>query len=330
MTARAVLTATSPNRPGATIGGALRPAVPADAAAIHALIARYQAAGRLLPRPEDEIARHADRFLVITDGAAVVGCAELAPLSAAVAEVRSLVVDEQARGLGFGRVLVERHRRRSARRRLPIRLRLHARAGVLRPAGLLAGAARVAAREDRARLRWLHPLPRLRAGGGPAAARGARAGALRMSVTEMLGGITAADGFRASAVAAGIKASGALDVTLIVADAPASVAAVFTTNQVQAAPVQVSRAHVRASGGTARAVIVNSGCANACTGPQGLATTQATAAAVAGLVQCPVEQVLVSSTGVIGVHLPADKIIAAPRPPLRRSGGTGMRRRAAS
>ena len=131
-----------------------------------------------------------------------------------------------------------------------------------------------------------------------------------MSVTEIRGGITAADGFRASAVAAGIKASGALDVTLIVADVPASVAAVFTTNQVQAAPVQVSRAHVRASGGTARAVIVNSGCANACTGPQGLATTQATAAAVAGLVQCPVEQVLVSSTGVIGVHLPADKMIA--------------------
>ncbi len=131
-----------------------------------------------------------------------------------------------------------------------------------------------------------------------------------MSVTEIRGGITAADGFRASAVAAGIKASGALDVTLIVADAPASVAAVFTTNQVQAAPVQVSRAHVSASGGTARAVIVNSGCANACTGPQGLATTQATAAAVAELVQCPVEQVLVSSTGVIGVHLPADKIIA--------------------
>lgn len=107
MTARAVLTATSPNRPGATIGGALRPAVAADAAAIHALIARYQAAGRLLPRPEDEIARHADRFLVITDGATVIGCAELAPLSASVAEVRSLVVDEQARGLSFGRVLVD-------------------------------------------------------------------------------------------------------------------------------------------------------------------------------------------------------------------------------
>ena len=63
-----------------------------------------------------------------------------------------------------------------------------------------------------------------------------------MSVAEIPGGITAAAGFRAAGVAAGIKASGALDVTLIVADAPASAAAVFTTNQVQAAPVQVSQA----------------------------------------------------------------------------------------
>ncbi len=106
MTARAVLTAAFPGRPGVT-GGALRPATPEDAPAIHALIAKYQAAGRLLPRPQDEIARHADRFLMITDGRQVMGCAELAPLSGEVAEVRSLVVDEQARGLGFGRLLVD-------------------------------------------------------------------------------------------------------------------------------------------------------------------------------------------------------------------------------
>jgi len=130
-----------------------------------------------------------------------------------------------------------------------------------------------------------------------------------MSVSAIAGGITAAEGFRAAGVSAGIKASGALDVTLIVADRPASVAAVFTTNQVQAAPVLVSREHIAASGGTARAVIVNSGCANACTGAQGLTTTRATVAAVADLVGCPVEQVLVSSTGVIGVHLPVDKVI---------------------
>jgi amino-acid N-acetyltransferase len=85
----------------------LRAATAADAPAIHALVERYQAAGRLLPRSVEEVARHADRFLVVGAGDEVLGCAELAPLSGTVAEVRSLVVDESARGLGFGRLLVE-------------------------------------------------------------------------------------------------------------------------------------------------------------------------------------------------------------------------------
>ena len=101
------------------------------------------------------------------------------------------------------------------------------------------------------------------------------------SIAAIKGGITAAAGFRAAGVAAGIKASGALDVTLIVADAPVPAAGVFTTNQVQAAPVKVSRANLVSSGGHAQAVIVNSGCANACTGAEGLATTEATVAATA-------------------------------------------------
>lgn len=119
MTARAVLTATLPGRPG-VVGGALRPATVEDAPAIHALITKYQAEGRLLPRSEEELARHAERFLVITEpafatvgrlgaarGRKVLGCAELAPLAATVAEVRSLVVDEQVPGLGLGRLLVD-------------------------------------------------------------------------------------------------------------------------------------------------------------------------------------------------------------------------------
>jgi glutamate N-acetyltransferase/amino-acid N-acetyltransferase len=134
-----------------------------------------------------------------------------------------------------------------------------------------------------------------------------------MSVRVIAGGITAARGFLAAGVAAGIKASGALDVTLVVAEREASVAAIFTTNQVQAAPVVLSRDHVRESGGRARAVIVNSGCANACTGPQGMAAARATVEAVAALVGCPAHQVLVCSTGVIGVDLPADKVIAGAR-----------------
>ena len=74
---------------------------------------RYREAGRLLPRTEDEIARHAERFLVILDGEDVMGCAELAPLSAKVAEVRSLALDESLRGLGLGRLLVEQLTRES-------------------------------------------------------------------------------------------------------------------------------------------------------------------------------------------------------------------------
>jgi amino-acid N-acetyltransferase len=85
----------------------VRPATREDAAGIHALIARYQAPGRLLPRIEEEIARHADRFVVVVDDGDIAGCAELAPLSSSVAEVRSLVVDDHLRGLGYGRTLVE-------------------------------------------------------------------------------------------------------------------------------------------------------------------------------------------------------------------------------
>ncbi len=131
-----------------------------------------------------------------------------------------------------------------------------------------------------------------------------------MNVLSIPGGITAAAGFRAAGVAAGIKASGALDVTLIAADAPVAAAALFTTNQVQAAPVQVSRAHVQATGGRARAVIVNSGCANACTGAVGLETARATVRETAALLGCAPEEVLVASTGVIGVHLNRDRMAA--------------------
>ncbi len=134
-----------------------------------------------------------------------------------------------------------------------------------------------------------------------------------MSVTSVSGGITAPAGFRAAGIAAGIKASGAPDIALIVADAPAAGAALFTTNQVQAAPVAVSRGHLETSCGVLRAVIVNSGCANACTGDQGFETANAMAAEIAGAIGCPPEQVLVASTGVIGVHLNRSRVLAGCR-----------------
>jgi len=122
------------------------------------------------------------------------------------------------------------------------------------------------------------------------------------------GGVTTPHGFRAAGVSAGIKASGAPDLALLVSDGPAQAAAVFTTNRVQAAAVLVAREHLATSGGTVRAIVVNSGCANACTGDAGMEAAREMAAEAARAVDCPPEQVLVASTGVIGVALPVDKI----------------------
>jgi glutamate N-acetyltransferase/amino-acid N-acetyltransferase len=122
------------------------------------------------------------------------------------------------------------------------------------------------------------------------------------------GGVTTPRGFRAAGVSAGIKANGNPDLALIVSDHPAAAAAVFTTNRAQAAPVLVSREHLARSGGRARAIIVNSGCANACTGDAGLQTARAMADEAARAVGCAPEEVLVASTGVIGVALDIRKI----------------------
>ena len=112
--------------------------------------------------------------------------------------------------------------------------------------------------------------------------------------------ITAARGFRAAGVKAGLKASGSPDLALVVNDGPLAIAAgVFTTNRVVAAPVTWSR-RALAGGPAARAVILNSGSANACTGERGAADAASTAAHVAGLLGCEPTDVLVCSTGVIG------------------------------
>jgi glutamate N-acetyltransferase/amino-acid N-acetyltransferase len=134
--------------------------------------------------------------------------------------------------------------------------------------------------------------------------------------------ITAPAGFRAAAAAAGIKPDG-LDVALIVADRTCPAAAVFTTNRAQAAPILVSREHLAARG-VARAVVVNAGCANAATGERGLADARETAAIVARELGCRPQEVVVASTGVIGTHLPMDKLragVAAAVPALSRAGG---------
>lgn len=113
-------------------------------------------------------------------------------------------------------------------------------------------------------------------------------------------------GFRFSGVACGIKASGKPDLSLIVTDRPVRAAGVYTTNQIVAAPVVISKA--RTPSATIRAVVTNSGNANACTGQQGMQDAVAMTAEVARHVGCDPEDVLVMSTGVIGHALPMQKV----------------------
>jgi glutamate N-acetyltransferase/amino-acid N-acetyltransferase len=113
-------------------------------------------------------------------------------------------------------------------------------------------------------------------------------------------------GFRWAGVACGLKKSGAPDLALLVSDVPAAVAGVFTRSTVVGAPVTVSRA--RAARGRARGVVVNSGCSNVAMGARGVRDAEAMAAAAARAVGCDAREMLVASTGVIGMPLPLAKI----------------------
>jgi glutamate N-acetyltransferase/amino-acid N-acetyltransferase len=149
-----------------------------------------------------------------------------------------------------------------------------------------------------------------------------------MAVRQVEGGVTAPQGFRAAGVASGIKAKG-LDLALVVSEPRASAAAVFTTNRAKAAPVLVSQRHLAESRGQAAALVVNSGCANACTGSEGLQHAEAMAAATAAAIGCVPANVLVASTGVIGVKLPMDRVAGGIRQAataLATSGGANAAR----
>lgn len=118
-------------------------------------------------------------------------------------------------------------------------------------------------------------------------------------------------GFRFGAAKAGVKASGRTDFALIVANTPASAAAVFTANRVTAAPLIVDKEHLRATAGKVRVAAINAGNANCAAGQAGLNAAHATCGAAAQVFSCRPEEVFPSSTGVIGVPLPAEKLIAA-------------------
>src|SRR6202030_1183434 len=117
-------------------------------------------------------------------------------------------------------------------------------------------------------------------------------------------------GFSFSSAACGLKKSG-LDLGLLVSKTPAAAAAMFTTNRVQAAPVRLSQMHLRRSRGKMRAVVVNSGNANCCTGSDGYSASEATSRKVARELALDPSQVLVCSTGVIGLPMRVEKILKA-------------------
>ncbi len=124
------------------------------------------------------------------------------------------------------------------------------------------------------------------------------------------GSITTTPGFEAAGIAAGIKADGALDLAMVRSVAPCTGAAVFTTNRFQAAPVIYDRETLHRNPTGLRGVVINSGCANACTGDQGMRDTRATAAAAAQYAGGSSDDYMVMSTGVIGQLLPMDTVLA--------------------
>ena len=130
------------------------------------------------------------------------------------------------------------------------------------------------------------------------------------SFTEIPGGITAPQGFLAGSAYCGIKAANAScpDIAIIHSPQPTEAAATFTTNRVKAAPVRVSQAHLRST--DVRAIVANAGNANACTGVGGIETAKRMAHAAANALGLRDRQVMVCSTGRIGVPLPIEKMEA--------------------
>ena len=138
---------------------------------------------------------------------------------------------------------------------------------------------------------------------------------------QIKGGITAPKGFKASGMHCGIKKSGKKDLALIYSDVMANAAATFTSNKVKAAPILVSMEHIKS--GKAQAIIANSGCANACTGNDGMEDAQIMAKAAASALNINSENILVASTGSIGSRLPLKNILNGIRMLSKRMSQSG-------
>ena len=316
--------------------------------------------GHLLPRTIDDIVEHAARFVVAEHDGAVIGCAELAPLSTTVAEVRSLVVDEHARGQRIGPRLVTELASSAAARgfatlcafthepshfvRLGFSIVPHiwvpekiahdcTSCPLFRHCGQYAVTLPL---RDGVRIRPEQPAAVIyggrtwrraaRTSSGCSCTRrtpttGVARGAGVSDASEP--GVTAPLGFRAAGVACGIKKSG-LDLALIVSDAAGERGGGVHDQPGAGRAGPRLAPQLEASGGRAAAIVVNSGCANACTGPDGLEHADAMADATAAALACERSGVLVASTGVIGVKLDMAKVgrgIASAARALSREGG---------
>ena len=137
------------------------------------------------------------------------------------------------------------------------------------------------------------------------------------------GGVTSPQGFQASGIAAGLKPSGKLDMALLLAPEQAVCAGSFTTSVVRAACVDLCAERLAANGGKARAVLINSGQANACTGDRGLIDSQRATQALADQLGLDAEALLICSTGVIGVPIPMPKLLAGLDPLVAALSATG-------
>ena len=149
-------------------------------------------------------------------------------------------------------------------------------------------------------------------------------GCAMQSTWQMVsGGVTSPQGFQASGIAAGLKPSGKLDMALLLAPEQAVCAGTFTTSVVRAACVDLCAERLAANGGKARAVLINSGQANACTGDRGLIDSQRATQALADQLGLDAEALLICSTGVIGVPIPMPKLLAGLDPLVAALSATG-------
>lgn len=132
-----------------------------------------------------------------------------------------------------------------------------------------------------------------------------------MNVPDSISSRMLPKGFAYGAAACGLRRKNRLDLGVIIAEQPVAAAGIFTSNLVKAAPVLLCQKHIAAAASRIRAIVVNSGNANCANGPAGMRASQATAHSAAKALRCRADQVLVCSTGVIGVPLPVEKILAA-------------------